>query len=142
MKTLEETLERYKDMILNSYILNRLAQFVSYDKLKSIGVEFENVTEEQWNTSVIPFTRENILKNLELDVAYGFKVALDRRWAEASFMYDVVEMWNWVLEEGLEDWSYTNYPHYGLPLFRATAIKYNFNNPIDSDSGREEKYNN
>jgi len=29
---------------------------------------------------------------------------------------------------------------YGLPLFKATAIKYGFPNPIGDDSGSERKY--
>jgi hypothetical protein len=30
---------------------------------------------------------------------------------------------------------------YGLPIFKATAQKYGFNNPIGEDTGSEEKYN-
>lgn len=29
---------------------------------------------------------------------------------------------------------------YGLPLFKATAVKYGWDNPIGEDSGRERKY--
>jgi hypothetical protein len=47
-------------------------------------------------------------------------------------------MWNWILEEGLEDFE--SYAQYGLPLFKATAIKYNFDNPIGDDYGDEERY--
>lgn len=34
-----------------------------------------------------------------------------------------------------------DYRFYGLPLFKATAVKYGWNNPIGEDSGREKKYN-
>lgn len=30
--------------------------------------------------------------------------------------------------------------NYGLPLFKATAVKYGWDNPIGEDSGRERKY--
>lgn len=30
-----------------------------------------------------------------------------------------------------------DYRFYGLPLFKATAVKYGWNNPIGEDSGRE-----
>ncbi len=50
----------------------------------------------------------------------------------------VVIMWNWILEEGLED--YKEYAQYGLSLFKATAVKYGFNNPIGDDKGNESKY--
>ena len=48
--------------------------------------------------------------------------------------------WNKVLEEGLEDWDEDNYRYYGLPLFKATALKYGFDNPIGDDYGDECKY--
>ena len=55
-------------------------------------------------------------------------------------MFEVVKMWNWILEEGLENFSDNDYAQYGLPLFKATAIKYGFDNPIGTDSGCEFKY--
>lgn len=45
-----------------------------------------------------------------------------------------------ILEEGLEDWDEDDYRFYGLPLFKATAVKYGWDNPIGEDSGRERKY--
>lgn len=42
--------------------------------------------------------------------------------------------------EGLEGWSEDDYAFYGLPLFKATAVKYGWDNPIGEDSGRERKY--
>lgn len=33
-----------------------------------------------------------------------------------------------------------DYAFYGLPLFKATAVKYGWDNPIGEDSGRERKY--
>lgn len=83
-------------------------------------------------------TRENVLKQLEEDVKFGFKKALDKRGISAGFMYSVVRMWNWVLEEGLE--TFDSYAMYGLPLFKATALKYGFENPIEEDSGSERIY--
>lgn len=55
-------------------------------------------------------------------------------------MFDVVLKWNRILEEGLEDWDEDDYAMYGLPLFKATAIKYGWDNPIGDDSGSESKY--
>lgn len=55
-------------------------------------------------------------------------------------MFGVVMSWNKVLEEGLEDWDEDNYRYYGLPLFKATALKYGFDNPIGDDYGDECKY--
>ena len=44
-------------------------------------------------------------------------------------MFAVVLRWNRVLEEGLEDYPEDNYAMY-LPLFKATAEKYGWENPI------------
>lgn len=46
-------------------------------------------------------------------------------------------MWNWILEDGLENWDVNDYTQYGLPLFKATAQKYGFDNPIDDDECNE-----
>lgn len=43
-------------------------------------------------------------------------------------------------KEGLESWDEDDYAFYGLPLFKATAVKYGWDNPIGEDSGRERKY--
>lgn len=44
--------------------------------------------------------------------------------------------------EGVQhgDWDEDDYAFYGLPLFKATAVKYGWDNPIGEDSGRERKY--
>lgn len=62
-----------------------------------------------------------------------------QRGISSSLMADVVMMWNWILEDGLEDFD--EYPMYGLPIFKATAIKYGFENPIGDDTGSEDYYN-
>lgn len=65
---------------------------------------------------------------------------LGQRGISASLMFECVMMWNYILEEGLEDWDEDDYAFYGLPLFKATAVKYGWDNPIGEDSGRERKY--
>ena len=56
-------------------------------------------------------------------------------------MYCVIKMWNQVLGNELGDWPDDNYAQYGLPLLKATALKYNYCNPIGNDQGNEYKYN-
>ena len=56
-------------------------------------------------------------------------------------MFDIVLTWNQILENYLKDWNPEDYPMYGLPLFKATALLYSFDNPIGDDSGSEEYYN-
>lgn len=144
MKTLDQIAKNYKSQTLDGRDLNRLATFIPFDKLKSFGLEAKGgITEEEWNKDVKPFTKENILEQLKSDVAFGFYKALNRRGISSSLMAEVVCMWNWILEEGLEEINEANgdYSMYGLPIFKATAIKYGFDNPIGEDLGSEAKYN-
>ncbi len=140
MKTLAQIAESYESQTLDGRDIYRLAQFIPFSELPKFGLSpKEGVTEEEWNSTVKEYNRENILAQLEEDVAFGFEKALNRRGISCSLMANVVMMWNWVLEEGLEDFDY--FPLYGLPIFKATAVKYGFPNPIGNDSGSEDYYN-
>ena len=140
MKTLEQIAKEYKSETLDGRDLTRLSIFIPYNMLNDFGIEpkDEYDDEEIWNKHIKQFTRENILKQLEEDVDFGFEKALDKRGISSSLMYEVVRMWNWILEEGLEDFD--SYAQYGLPLFKATAVKYGFDNPIGDDYGDEYEY--
>ena len=135
MKTVEQIL-KYEFQCLDGRDLYRLFDFLTEEQLNSIGVTLKE--EYKGKHKTIPLTREKVLENLERDVAFAFEKALDQRGISASFMYEVVKMWNWILEEGLEDFD--DYAQYGLPLFKATALKYGFDNPIGEDTGEESKY--
>lgn len=135
MKTLDFVIENYKSETLDGRDLNRLAQFIPKERLTEIGLSLKDENAE-WKHK--EFTRENILEQLKSDVEFGFEKALDKRGLSADMMHSVVQMWNWILEEGLE--NFDNYAQYGLPLFKATAVKYGFDNPIGEDEGTEYKY--
>jgi len=136
MKTLEQIKKQYKSQTLDGRDLLRLSQFIPEEQLKDFGLEMQ---EENIGTHTnIEFTKENILIQLQKDVEFGFEKALNKRSISSSFMAEVVKMWNWILEEGLEDFD--EYPMYGLPIFKATAIKYGFENPIGEDTGNESEY--
>lgn len=137
MKTLEQIAKEYKSQTLDGRDLTRLAQFIPFDMLGEFGIEptEEYNSSEKWNATIKPFTKENILAQLRKDVQFGFEKALDRRGISASLMYEVVKMWNWILEDDLEDFD--SYAQYGLPLFKATAVKYGFDNPIGDMEGDE-----
>ena len=139
MKTIQEILNNYKEwgMLLDDRFGIRFSDFLTEEQAKQIGfVVKEGYTwpkPKEW-------TRENILEQLKKDVDFGFEKALNQRGISSGLMFDVVLRWNKVLEEGLEDWDEDNYAQYGLPLFKATAVKYGFDNPIGDDEGNEYKY--
>ena len=140
MKTKEEILEHYNEWatFLDDRFGRRFIDFLTEEEMDKIGYtindEFKGKHEpKEW-------TRENILAQLKEDVEFGFQKALDRRGISSSLMFDVVRKWDKVLEEGLEDWDEDEYAMYGLPLFKATAVKYGWDNPIGEDTGTEEYY--
>lgn len=138
MKSIEEVIEMYESNTLDGRDLSRLAQFVPEESLHLIGLSVKE--EYKGSHKHITFTRENVLKQLESDVGFAFEKALNRRGISASLMFEVVRMWNWILEEGLENWNENDYAQYGLPLFKATAIKYGFDNPIGEYTGNESQF--
>ena len=140
MKTKEEILENYKEWatFLDDRFGRRFINFLTEEEMEKIGYtlndEFKGKHEpKEW-------TRENILAQLKEDVEFGFQKALDQRGISSSLMFDVVRKWNKVLEEGLEDWDEDEYAMYGLPLFKATAVKYGWENQIGDDDGTEDYY--
>ena len=139
MKTLEQVKAHYKTNTLDGRDITRLSRFLPLEDWEHFGLSLrEGVSPE--DVKQTPFTRENVLDQLREDVAFGFEKALNQRGISSSLMFQVVSMWNWILEEGLENFSEDNYAQYGLPLFKATAVKYGFDNPIGEDSGSEDKY--
>lgn len=150
MRTLDEILSNYKSNCLDGRDTYRLWKYIPWDVAKNYPDFLENIkeeyrNEEAWNSEVyeMPYTRENILEQLRSDVAFGFEKALNRRGISSSLMFEVVRMWNWVLDEDeeLTNWPESNYAMYGLPLFKATAVKYGFPNEIGDDEGNESWYN-
>lgn len=141
MKTLEQ-LKGLTSRCVDGRDFARLAKFIPYNMLNEFGIKpkEEYDDEEKWNEIKVEFTRENILKQLEKDVAFGFEKALGKRGISSSLMFECVRLWNYILEEGLEDWSEENYAMYGLPLFKATAVKYGWDNPIGENDGNESMY--
>lgn len=138
MKTIEYIKNNYKSETFDGRELNRLAQFIPEKELIDFGLSLkeESIGKHQH----ISFTKENIITQLKKDVAFGFEKALNQRGISASLMFEVVMFWNWILEDGLENFDEDNYAQYGLPLFKATALKYRFPNEIGDDRGNEIKY--
>lgn len=137
MKTLQQVKEMYKSQTIDGRDLVRLMQFIPESELKDFGLELKD--DYVGKHKHIEFTKENVLIQLAKDVEFGFEKALNKRGISALLMSEVVQMWNWILEEGLEDFD--DYPMYGLPIFKATAVKYGFHNPIGEDTGSENYYN-
>lgn len=118
---------------------NRLAEFMTLAQMESVDLAY-NDPEQAAKHVAKEWTRENILEQLKQDTEFAFEKALNKRGISAGCMFAVLQMWGWVLEEGLENWPDHDYAQYGLPLMKATAVKYGFDNPIGDDAGNEPKY--
>ena len=140
MKTLQKILDNFKvwETPLDDRFGKRLCSFLTVEQAAQIGFEFK----PEYAKIHVPkeWTRENILAQLKEDVEFGFEKALNCRGISSSLMFDVVLKWNRVLEDGLENYDEDDYAQYGLPLFKATAVKYGWDNPIGGDYGDESKY--
>lgn len=127
MKTLEQVLANHnKDiqgtsMMLDDRLGVRLCQFLTEEQAKTIGF---TVKEGCTWAPPIPFTEENVLKQLKKDVEFGWEKACDHRGISANLMYDVVLGWCKILENEFADWD--DYGSYGTPLFLAVSKKYGF----------------
>lgn len=82
------------------------------------------MTVEEWG-DVKEWTEENVLTQLKQDVEFGWEKAQGGRGISSDFMFCCVEMWNAILENGIE----TGYGEYGKPLFQATAEHYGWDLP-------------
>jgi hypothetical protein len=115
---------------------SRLVDFFPTDKWTIFGFSLKDTggdipQPKEW-------TEENFKAALEDDLKFAFEKALDCRGISAGLMYEVVKMWLWILEDELQ--NFDEYAQYGLPLFKAVAVKYGFDNPIGDDKGDERKY--
>ena len=138
MKTIQEILDHYEDQWATSIddrFGRRFTDLLTIEQIEATGWSLKDEFKETWKPK--EWTRENILEQLKRDVAFGFEKALNRRGISSGMMFDVVLKWNRVLEEGLEDWDEDDYAQYGLPLFKATAVKYGWPNPIGDKTGSE-----
>jgi len=142
MRSKEEVLQAVEEGIIGKCLderdLKRLLAFIELNMWIRLGfVNKEGVNDA--DIEILPWKEETILEKLKEDLAFAFEKALDKRGLSSSFMYEVIKMWLWILEDPLYDFK--EYAMYGLPLFKKVAVKYGFDNPIGDDVGNENKYN-
>lgn len=122
--TTEREGSRLNCRLIDSRDIRRLAEFVPEDQLYRL--EIVPVDDYYHTSKVLEFTEENIIKQLKRDVEFGFVKATEHRGISSALMIDVVRMWCWILENGLED--YRNTSEYGADYFRAVQKHYGWTN--------------
>ncbi len=140
MKTQQQiidALSNKKSACLDGRDFYRLVEYFPESDLHLFGYELNDKSPDyKWTPK--EYTEANIIEQMKKDVDFGFEKALNQRGISSSLMYEVVKMWMWVLDDELQDFD--SYAQYGLPLFKAVAVKYGFDNPIGDDDGDEYKY--
>lgn len=136
MKTYQDLLG-YELASFDGRDVDRLASFLKKDDLHIFGLSLEDKTAE-WVTTEL--TQENVLDCLKRDLSFAFEKALDQRGLSAAAMFSVIKMWMWLLDDKLQYFDNNYYAQYGLPLFKAVAVKYGFENPIGDKNGDEPEF--
>ena len=80
MKTIKEIIknyDKYKTPI-EDRLGKRFCQFLNDEQMKKLGFEY-NLEEGQERPPVIPFTEENVLKQLKEDLEFGIEKAVGHR---------------------------------------------------------------
>lgn len=100
MKSLEYVKEHYKEFEEDSFLdkrwTKRFLDFLPIEEWEEYG--FEYTGEEPFE--VKEWTEENILKQLEDDVRFGYEKAVGERGISSELMAMVVNAWCKVLENG------------------------------------------
>jgi hypothetical protein len=141
VKTREQILEAIeagkKSQCLDGRDFSRLTGYFPVTQWSLLGCSLKEGEEPPQPREL---TRINILADLKRDVGFGFEKALNKRGISSGIMFEVVKMWLWVLDDPLQYFNDDDYAQYGLPLFKAVALKFGFDNPIGNDTGSEKKY--
>lgn len=143
MKTKKQILDAVKNgkktQAIDERDFSRLVDFFPIKDWEIFGFEVKAECDKNKIPPPEKLTKKNVLSHLKSDLEFAFEKALNKRGISSSCMYEVIKMWLWVLDDELADFD--NYAMYGLPLYKAVALKYNLENPIGKDSGDEDKYN-
>jgi hypothetical protein len=128
MKTLQQAKEEYKSECFDGRDLSRLAKFIHEKDLSDFGIELKGKYKGKWDrTEYREFTKENVLIQLQKDLDFAFEKAYNQRGISSSCMFEVIQMWSFILEDGVGNCY--DYCNYGLPLYIAMSKKYGFEIP-------------
>lgn len=122
MKTIEE-LVTYKSKCIDQRDIYRLFNYLPNDTkvletfLNNNNIYDKDLNEilEVHNAFLTEYTINNVLNEAIDDCEFGIEKAIDKRGISSALMFNVIEMWMWVL-----DIDYTNddsYSDYGLTFF-------------------------
>lgn len=102
MKSLEYVKEHYKEFEEDDFLdmrwTKRFLDFLPVEEWEKCGFKYKGEEPHE----VKEWTEENILKQLEDDVRFGYEKAVGERGISSELMAMVVNAWCMVLENGLD----------------------------------------
>lgn len=115
---------------IDSRDYSRLVNFFPGTEIGHFGYSLKDgVDPNEWTQS--EWSEKNILEALSSDLEFAFEKAHNERGISSSLMFEVIQMWLWILEDPLA--QSTDYAPYGLPLYRKVAEKYHFTQKESSE---------
>ena len=119
--------------------IRRLIMFFPIKDFETFGIKIKKDALKKYSDwKPKPWSEKAILEQLKKDVGFGFGEAMKGHGFPAMLMNQVIKMWMWILENQLQ--SHDKYAMWGLPLLKAVALEYGFDNLIGDDTGSESKY--
>lgn len=102
----------------------RFADFLPVERLSEIGLDINPENNAQ-TLQQKPWTEEEVLKQLKIDVQFGLEKAIAQRGISTNCMFHVVNMWCHLLENNLQQDGYDNY---AISFFMSVIIHYGWDN--------------
>jgi hypothetical protein len=106
MKSIEELI-KYEFTCIDDRDKYRIVEFLTIPQLEKIGITLKKEYAETYKPK--EFTRDIVLEMLKGDIEFGIEKALSERGISSSLMYNVVKMWDWILDEHFQDYDYHDY---------------------------------
>lgn len=127
MKSIEEIIENYDEYELDTFLDKRFSKrfiyFLTDDQIEKNKEKVVYQFKKGISRKVIPWTEENVLKQLKEDLEFGWEKCQMEKGISSELMYMVVKSWCKILENGLED---TEYGWYGDNFFKTVDKYYGF----------------
>ena len=142
MKQLTELLKLVENGKIHKEIIKYFEMFIPSESLEKGNYCFIAYNEDGTDRTVKEWTQENVLEQLKTMTAEGFVLAFSHRGTASAWLGIAIKVYLNLLEDGW-DKKLAKSPMtvvYCLPLLKAVAIRYDFENRIDGDNGDEDQY--
>ena len=142
MKPLTELLSNVENGSIHKEIIKYFEMFIPSESLEKGNYCFVAYNEDGTDRTVKEWTQENVLEQLKVMTALGFEFAFAHRGTSGAWNAIAIKIYLNLLDDGW-DKKLAKDPMtvlYYLPLLKAIAIKYGFENKIDGDEGNEDHY--